>query len=116
MSRGYADRCADFAARSAGPAREAEGLRPAQRAEDVEPLFLGLADQLDRAPRDSGTPGDPLTGNGLRQAFQYALYSDAAFPAVARLVQEARRAEADRPCRRTWPRSSRTRTRRSWSR
>ncbi|MFJ6850458.1 alpha/beta hydrolase [Streptomyces sp. NPDC091271] len=93
MSRGSADRFADFAAWSADPAREAEGLRLAQRAEGVEPLFLALAAQLDRAPRDSGTPGVPLTGNGLRQALQNALYSDAAFPAMARLIQEARSAE-----------------------
>ncbi|MFJ8977206.1 alpha/beta hydrolase [Streptomyces sp. NPDC102282] len=90
MARGAADRFADFAGWSAEPAREAEGLRLAPRAEDVEPLFLALAEELDRVPRDSGTPGVPLTGNGLRQALQNALYSDRAFPALAGLIQEAR--------------------------
>ncbi|MFD9761210.1 alpha/beta hydrolase [[Kitasatospora] papulosa] len=89
MSRGAADRFADFAAWSADPAREAEGLRLAARAEDVEPLFLALAGELDGAPRDSGTPGVPLTGNGLRQALQNALYSDRSFPGMARLILEA---------------------------
>ncbi len=89
MSRGAADRFADFASWAADPAREAEGLRLAARAEDVEPLFLALAEELDGTPRDSGTPGVPLTGNGLRQALQNALYSDRAFPGMARLVLEA---------------------------
>lgn len=90
MARGSADRFVDFAAWAADPARGAEGLRLASRAEDVEPLFLALAGRLDRSPRDSDTPGVPLTGNGLRQALQNALYADAAFPAMARLIQEAR--------------------------
>ncbi|MFC9941467.1 alpha/beta hydrolase [Streptomyces pratensis] len=90
MARGASERFADFAAWSADPAREAEGLRLAARAEDVEPLFLALAEELDSSPQDSTTPGVPLTGNGLRQALQNALYSDRAFPAMARLIQESR--------------------------
>ncbi len=90
MARGSADRFVDFAAWAADPARGAEGLRLASRAEDVEPLFLALAGRLDRSPRDSDTPGVPLTGNGLRQALQNALYADAAFPAMARPGRAAR--------------------------
>ncbi|WP_329034465.1 alpha/beta hydrolase [Streptomyces sp. NBC_00178] len=89
MSRGAADRFPDFAAWASDPAREAEGLRLASRAQDVEPLFLALADRLDRAPLTSDVPGVPLTGNGLRQALQNALYADAAFPAMARLIEQA---------------------------
>lgn len=88
MSRGASDRFGDFAAWSADPAREAQGLRLAPHAQDVEPLFLALAEELDRSPRESGTPGVPLTGNGLRQALQNALYGDEAFPALARLIQD----------------------------
>ncbi|MFF4244589.1 alpha/beta hydrolase [Streptomyces sp. NPDC001822] len=89
MSRGAADRFPDFAAWASDPAREAEGLRLAVRAQDVRPLFLALAARLDRFPRTSDVPGVPLTGNGLRQALQNALYSDTAFPAMARLVKQS---------------------------
>ncbi|MEV4429130.1 alpha/beta hydrolase [Streptomyces sp. NPDC049602] len=87
MARGAEDRFPDFAAWAADPARE--GLRLAERPEDVRPLFLGLAARLDRAPRASTTPGVPLTGTVLRQALQQALYSDASFPAFARLMSQA---------------------------
>ncbi|MER7700811.1 MULTISPECIES: alpha/beta hydrolase [unclassified Streptomyces] len=80
----------DFAAWAADPARDAEGLRLARRAEDVRPLFLALARELDRAPRESDVPGVPLTGNGLRQALQSALQGDAGFAPLARLVRAAR--------------------------
>ncbi|WP_426365190.1 alpha/beta hydrolase [Streptomyces sp. E-08] len=89
MARGVEDRFPDFAAWAAHPDRAAEGLRLAERAEDVRPLFLDLADRLDREPRPSTTPGTPLTGTELRQALQQALYSDAAFPAFARLMSQA---------------------------
>ncbi|WP_372482417.1 alpha/beta hydrolase [Streptomyces bambusae] len=95
MSRGADDRFPDFAAWAAHPDRDREGLRLAQRAEDVRPLVTGLAAALDRAPRASTTPGIPLTGNGLRQALQNALYADAAFPALARLVRTADDPAAD---------------------
>lgn len=49
-----------------------------------------MAARLDRAPRESTTPGVPLTGNRLRQALQNALYSDTNFPALARLVDAGR--------------------------
>ncbi|MDT0494495.1 alpha/beta hydrolase [Streptomyces griseus] len=88
MAPGAAERFPDFAAWAADPAREAEGLRLARRPGDVQPLFLALARQLDRHPRASDVPSAPLTGNLLRQALQNALYSDAAFPRLARLVKE----------------------------
>ncbi|MFI5724205.1 alpha/beta hydrolase [Streptomyces cyaneofuscatus] len=83
----------DFAAWAADPAREAEGLRLARRAEDVEPLFLALARELDREPKESDVPGVPLTGKGLRQALQNALQSDQAFAPLARLIRSAQGAE-----------------------
>ncbi|MEV7510270.1 alpha/beta hydrolase [Streptomyces sp. NPDC091201] len=89
MSQGAADRFPDFAAWAAHPDRDRDGLRLADRPEQVQPLFLALAASLDRAPRPSTTPGVPLTGNGLRQVLQNALYSDSAFPALARLVKAA---------------------------
>ncbi|MEW5532005.1 alpha/beta hydrolase [Streptomyces virginiae] len=87
MSRGADDRFPDFAAWAAHPDRDGDGLRLAARPEDVEPLVVALAARLDGEPRPSTTPGVPLTGNGLRQALQNALYADAAFPSFARLVK-----------------------------
>ncbi|MEU3655711.1 alpha/beta hydrolase [Streptomyces sp. NPDC032161] len=75
-SVGVDDRFPDFARWAADPAREVEGLRLAERAEDVRPLVLALAERLDREPRESTTPGAPLTGNRLRQALQNALDGD----------------------------------------
>lgn len=89
ISVGAEDRFPDFAAWAADPAREREGLRLARRPEDVRPLFLALAAKLDREPRESTTPGVPLTGNRLRQALQSALLSDGLFAELARLVQQA---------------------------
>ncbi|MFF6774311.1 alpha/beta hydrolase [Streptomyces sp. NPDC012637] len=89
MARGADDRFPDFAAWAAHPDRANDGLRLAERPEDVRPLVLGLAARLDRQPKPSATPGVPLTGNLLRQALQNALYSDAAFADFARLVQQA---------------------------
>ncbi|MFH7595626.1 alpha/beta hydrolase [Streptomyces racemochromogenes] len=86
MGKGADDRFPDFAAWAADPARDGEGLRLAGRPEEVEPLVLSLAASLDRAPRPTTTPGVPLTGNGLRQAVQNALYGDSAFPGLARLL------------------------------
>lgn len=94
MAPGAADRFPDFAAWAADPAREAEGLRLARRAEGVKPLFLALAGELDRAPKESDVPGVPLTGNRLRQALQLALYSDSAFAPLARLIRSAQDPEA----------------------
>ncbi|MFJ1798960.1 alpha/beta hydrolase [Streptomyces sp. NPDC088180] len=89
MAPGAADRFPDFAAWAADPARDAEGLRLARHTEGVEPLFLALARELDRAPRESDVPGVPLTGIRLRQALQLALYSDSAFAPLARLIRSA---------------------------
>ncbi|MEU8437962.1 alpha/beta hydrolase [Streptomyces sp. NPDC029216] len=86
MAPGADDRFPDFAAWAAHPDRDRDGLRLAERPEQVEPLVLSLAASLDRTPRPSTTPGVPLTGNGLRQALQNALYSDSAFPGIARLL------------------------------
>ncbi|MEU3501020.1 alpha/beta hydrolase [Streptomyces hundungensis] len=88
MAQGVDDRFPDFAAWAADPARGA--LRLAERADGVGPFFLDLAARLDRAPKESTTPGVPLTGNVLRQALQNALVEDAAFPQLARLIEEAR--------------------------
>lgn len=90
---GADDRFPDFAAWAADPARKE--LRLARRAEDVRPLFLALAAQLDRAPKQSTTPGVPLTGNRLRQAMQNALAGNDLFEEVARLVQAARNPAAE---------------------
>lgn len=90
MAQGADDRFPDFAAWAADPARAGEGLRLAERPDDVRPLFLALAAELDRSPKPSNVPGLPLTGTMLRQALQTALYGDAQFPAFARLVREAR--------------------------
>ncbi|MFE9800364.1 alpha/beta hydrolase [Streptomyces goshikiensis] len=89
MSQGADDRFPDFAAWAADPARDAEGLRLAEHPEQVEPLLLELAARLDREPKESDVAGTPLTGNGLRQALQNALYGDALFPGLARLVRAA---------------------------
>ncbi|MFD4867387.1 alpha/beta hydrolase [Streptomyces sp. NPDC058412] len=89
MAQGAEDRFSDFAAWAVHPDRDRDGLRLAGRPEEVEPLVVSLAAALDRAPRESTTPGVPLTGNGLRQALQNALYSDSAFASFARLVKEA---------------------------
>ncbi|MFD9423666.1 MULTISPECIES: alpha/beta hydrolase [unclassified Streptomyces] len=89
MAVGAADRFPDFAAWAADPAREEQGLRLAERAEDVRPLFLALARKLDREPRESDVPGLPLTGNRLRQALQSALFSDSAYAPLAGMIQAA---------------------------
>lgn len=86
---GVTDRFPDFAAWAADPAREDEGLRLARRAEDVEPLFLALAGELDGHPRESDVPGVPLTGNLLRQTLHSSLNSDTAFAPLARLIRSA---------------------------
>ncbi|MEV7275475.1 alpha/beta hydrolase [Streptomyces sp. NPDC093111] len=89
MARGAEDRFPDFAAWAAHPDRAKDGLRLADRAEDVRPLVLDLAARLDREPKPSTTAGVPLTGNLLRQALQMALYSDSQFEGLARLIQQA---------------------------
>ncbi|WNZ13865.1 alpha/beta hydrolase [Streptomyces sp. 11x1] len=89
MAVGAEDRFPDFAAWAADPARDAEGLRLAARTEEIRPLFLSLASALDRTPKESTTPGVPLTGNLLRQVMYDSLYNDAAFPRLAGLMRAA---------------------------
>ncbi|MFD7166668.1 alpha/beta hydrolase [Streptomyces violascens] len=86
---GADERFPDFARWAADPARESNGLRLAQRASEVRPLVLSLADRLDRTPRETTTPHKPLTGNILRQAVQQALYNDDNFPWLAQLIKAA---------------------------
>ncbi|MFI5802524.1 alpha/beta fold hydrolase [Streptomyces sp. NPDC051561] len=90
-SRGTEDRFPDFAAWAADPARTTptEDLRLATTPAQIRPLFLRLAAQLDRTPRQSTTPGVPLTGNRLRQSLQVQLYSDKSFPGLARMMKAA---------------------------
>lgn len=59
MARGAEERFPDFAAWAADPAQETRGLRLAERPQDVRPLFLSLAAELDRAPRATTTGGVP---------------------------------------------------------
>ncbi|GLF95833.1 alpha/beta hydrolase [Streptomyces yaizuensis] len=93
-SRAVDLRFPDFAGWAADPARETEGLRLAERPGDVRTLFLELAARLDGEPRDTATPGVQLTGNALRQAMHGALYDDAHFAGLARLIQDAADPEA----------------------
>ncbi|MET8976627.1 alpha/beta hydrolase [Streptomyces sp. NPDC004539] len=86
MALGAEDRFADFAVWAADPARGE--LRIAEHPDGVRKLFLSMAAELDRAPRESTTPGVPLTGNRLRQSMQTVLYSDASFPQLARLMRQ----------------------------
>ncbi|MGW6564347.1 alpha/beta hydrolase [Streptomyces sp. NPDC054975] len=88
MAKGAEDRFPDFAKWAADPARG--DLRLAEHPSDVRPLILALSTRLDREPKESTTPGLPLTGNILRQALQNALYSDTAFAPFAELVRSAR--------------------------
>ncbi|MET7857876.1 alpha/beta hydrolase [Streptomyces sp. NPDC005318] len=89
MAQAADDRFPDFAAWASDPAREAEGLRLARRPQDVRPLILSLAAELDRQPKETTTAGVALTGNRLRQALQSALYSDSSFGQLAELVVAA---------------------------
>lgn len=110
MAQGADDRFPDFAAWASHPDRDKDGLRIAEHPEDVEPRLLALAASLDRTPRPSTTPGVPLTGTGLRQALQNALYADAAFPAFAKLLVSLQDPANTPPCRRSWPSRCATRT------
>ncbi|MET8968127.1 alpha/beta hydrolase [Streptomyces hydrogenans] len=94
MAKGAEDRFPDFAAWASHPDRAGEGLRLAGTPGGVRTLVLELAARLDRAPRATTVPGAVLDGASFRQALQLALYSDAAFPAFARLVDQARDPEA----------------------
>ncbi|BFV55321.1 alpha/beta hydrolase [Kitasatospora sp. CMC57] len=81
---GVEDRFPDFATWAAAPGNPD---RLAATPEEVRPLFLALADRLDREP--VGWPGaNPpvLDGNALRETMLESLYDDEKFPTLARLV------------------------------
>ncbi|MFB6831476.1 alpha/beta hydrolase [Streptomyces hydrogenans] len=94
MAKGAEDRFPDFAAWASHPDRAGDGLRLADTPEGVRTLVLDLAARLDRAPRATTVPGAVLDGASFRQALQLALYSDAAFPAFALLVDRVLDPEA----------------------
>ncbi|MFB6899111.1 alpha/beta hydrolase [Streptomyces hydrogenans] len=94
MAKGAEDRFPDFAAWASHPDRAGDGLRLADTPEGVRTLVLDLAARLDRAPRPTTVPGTVLDGASFRQALQLALYSDAAFPAFALLVDQVLDPEA----------------------
>ncbi|MFE1012688.1 alpha/beta hydrolase [Streptomyces sp. NPDC058794] len=65
--------------------------RLARRAADVRPMFLRLAEQLDREPIPwPGANPEELNGNVLRQALLDGLYRPSRYPALAELVRAAR--------------------------
>ncbi|WP_058045921.1 alpha/beta hydrolase [Streptomyces roseifaciens] len=88
MAPGAEDSFPDFARWAADPARGKDRL--AERPEDVRPMFLNLAAELDRKPRAFKGSSHLLTGNLLRQVLQMSLYDRARFPDLAALVQAAR--------------------------
>ncbi|MFD6081171.1 alpha/beta hydrolase [Streptomyces hydrogenans] len=94
MAKGAEDRFPDFAAWASHPDRAGDGLRLADTPEGVRTLVLDLAARLDRAPRATTVPGAVLDGASFRQALQLALYSDAAFPVFALLVDQVLDPEA----------------------
>ncbi|MGW3398083.1 alpha/beta hydrolase [Streptomyces hydrogenans] len=94
MAKGAEERFPDFAAWASRPDRAGDGLRLADTPEGVRTLVLDLAARLDRAPRATTVPGAVLDGASFRQALQLALYSDAAFPAFALLVDQVLDPEA----------------------
>ncbi|MGK5546286.1 alpha/beta hydrolase, partial [Streptomyces sp. URMC 127] len=88
MAGGADDAFPDFARWAADPARGKDRL--AARPEDVHPLFLALAAELDRKPRTFKDTGHALTGNVLRQVMQMSLYGKERYPVVAGLIRAAR--------------------------
>ncbi|MEU6083444.1 alpha/beta hydrolase [Streptomyces sp. NPDC047108] len=77
----------DFAVWATDPSREKEGLRLGRKAGEIRPSFLAMAERLDKHPRKSTVDGMPLTGNILRQMLWKALYDDATFPQIAKLMR-----------------------------
>ncbi|WP_030269843.1 alpha/beta hydrolase [Streptomyces sp. NRRL B-24484] len=87
-AQGAEDRFPDFAAWSSGPA--AGDLRLADTPQQVREQFLRLAARLDAAPLPwPGANPARLDGNALRAAMLDALYDDARFPRLARLMLAA---------------------------
>ncbi len=95
MSGAADDRFPDFAKWAADPGLAKEH-RVAERAGDVRPLFLSLAEKLDRVPARSADGKPQLTGNRLRAEMQQSLYSDRSFDRLAALIVKARDA-GDKP-------------------
>ncbi|WP_297613820.1 alpha/beta hydrolase [Nocardia sp.] len=84
---GVEDRFPDFAKWAAAPGNPD---RTAETPEAVRSRFLTLAARLDQNPLPwPGSELGQLTGNGLRQLLLDGLYSDQAFPALARMIKAA---------------------------
>ncbi|MET9491440.1 alpha/beta hydrolase [Nocardia sp. NPDC006630] len=84
---GVEDRFPDFAKWAAGPGNSDH---TAETPDAVRGRFLTLAAKLDQNPLPwPGSELGQLTGNGLRQQLLDSLYSDQAFPALARLITAA---------------------------
>ncbi|MFE5868070.1 alpha/beta hydrolase [Streptomyces roseifaciens] len=88
MAPGAEESLPDFARWATDPARGKD--RIAERPEDVRPVFLALAAELDRKPRTFKDTGHRLTGNVLRQSLQLSLYDPDRYPQAAALIQAAR--------------------------
>ncbi|WP_367135243.1 MULTISPECIES: alpha/beta fold hydrolase [Streptomyces] len=95
MAQGADDAFPDFARWAADPARGKDRL--AERAEDVRPMFLAMAAELDRKPRTFKDTGHPLTGNLLRQVMQLSLYGSERYPDLATLMQAVRNSSGNDP-------------------
>ncbi|HJD82405.1 alpha/beta hydrolase [Kitasatospora aureofaciens] len=84
FGQGAEDRFPDFAKWASAPGNPD---RVADTPEQVRPLFLDLADRLDRAPLPwPGANPAELNGNVLRETMLTSLYADAKFPDLARLM------------------------------
>nr|WP_308402202.1 alpha/beta hydrolase [Streptomyces telluris] len=88
MAPGAEESLPDFARWATDPARGKD--RIAERPEEVRPMFLALAAELDRKPRTFKDTGHRLTGNVLRQSLQLSLYDPDRYPQAAALIRAAR--------------------------
>ncbi|MEU9607500.1 alpha/beta hydrolase [Streptomyces sp. NPDC048057] len=88
MSRAVDERFPDFAAWASDPARGST-LRLGESPEEVRKLVVDLMARLDRQPKPTADPKLELTGNGLRQSVLDALYDDARFEGLAKLIKAA---------------------------
>ncbi|WP_030230789.1 alpha/beta hydrolase [Streptomyces sp. NRRL S-350] len=87
FGQGVEDRFPDFAKWAASPDNPD---RVADTAEEVRPLFLSLAADLDRSPLPwPGADPAELNGNVLRETMMQSMYADSQFPALARLMLAA---------------------------
>jgi pimeloyl-ACP methyl ester carboxylesterase len=86
--QGVEDTFPEFAKWAAAPGNPD---RLAQTAAEVRPMFLRLAERLDREPIPwPGANPEELNGNVLRQSLLDSLYSPGSFPSLARLILAAR--------------------------